>query len=76
MAENRLQPQQSPLVWLRDPNDPRVRSALLRACPICHVPKGRVCVYPFGAGEPLQDRVIHMGRLRPDLQPKRSAYAR
>lgn len=60
------------LGWLRDPDDSRVRQAMAWSCPICRVGKGRVCVYPFGAGEPLEDRVIHMGRMRPDLKSRKA----
>lgn len=57
--------------WVRDRNNPVVREAMNRACPICHVKPDKVCVYPFGAGEPMPDRVIHFGRVRPDLKPVR-----
>lgn len=66
----------SPLAWLSDRSDRRVKAGLERKCPTCHARVGRECGWWRGKPErftPLRTGVIHMIRIPEEILFRRSA---
>lgn len=49
-------------MWITDPDDPRLKTVLEKACEVCKAKRRVLCHNTITPGEPIPGRIVHLAR--------------